>query len=136
MTLAVIYSAVLPSVTTIAHKPLVVNFAVALIVLFTLISEFYNVRREIFSFNIISSKKPKHVITKGEIADSGFDPADGDVLKFETASFVDSFFTRTKEPVKASKTYAVAALVISFVSAALAGIVTNLVGRGADRQRR
>ena len=131
VTMAVIYSAVLPSVTTIAHKPLVVNFAVALIILFTLISEFYNVRREIFSFNVVSSKKPKHVITKDDITDSGFDSSDGDVLKFETAAFVDSFFTRTKEPVKSSKTYAVAALVISLVSAALAGIVTKLVGSGA-----
>jgi hypothetical protein len=131
VTAGVMYSAILPGITTIAHRPLVLNFAVALIVLFTLIAEYYNVRREIFAFNIISSKKPKHVITKGEIADSGFDTADGDVLKFETASFVDNFFTRTNEPVKASKTYAVAAIVIALFSAALSGIVTSVSGSGA-----
>lgn len=130
VTMAVIYSAVLPGVTTIAHKPLVLNFSVALLVLFTLVAELYTVRREIYSFNIVSSKKPKHVITKDDILDPGFDTSDGDALKFETAAFVDGFFTRTNEPVKASKTYALAAIVIALCSAALAGIITNIVGSG------
>ena len=123
---AVVYNAVLPSVTTIADEPIIINFAVALLVIFTLVAEYYNVRREIFSFNIVSSKKPKHVITKGGIAEAGFDSNGGEILKFETASFVDGFFTRTKEPVAASKSYALSAIVISLIAAAVCGAATNI----------
>ena len=84
--------------------PILFNFAVAVSIIFTLIFEFLNTKREIFAFNVVASKRPKHIVAKLPCeAEDG-----GDILKFETASFIDGYFTRTKEPTGASKSYATA----------------------------
>ncbi len=124
---AIAYNSALCRLTVLAHRPLVINFAVALMLVFTLVAEMYNVRREIYTFNVVSSKRPKHVITKVPTPEgSELDSVDGDVLKFETASFIDGYFTRTKEPTRSSKSYAIAAIVIALCSAALAGGFTHM----------
>lgn len=130
---AIVYNSVLCRVTVLAHKPLVVNFSVALMIFFTLVDELYNVRREIYTFNVVSSKRPKHVITKVNIPEgSDLSTIDGDILKFESASFIDGYFTRTKEPTRASKSYAVAAIVIALCSAAIAGVYTHMTVAGTS----
>lgn len=124
---AIVYSSMLCRLTVLARKPLVINFAVALMLVFTLVAELYNVRREIYTFNVVSSKRPKHVITRVNTPEgSELSSVDGDVLKFESASFIDGYFTRTKEPTRASKVYAIAAIVIALCSAALAGVYTHM----------
>lgn len=124
---AIVYSSLLCHLTVLARKPLVINFAVALMLVFTLVAELYNVRREIYTFNIVSSKRPKHVVTRVNTPEgSELSDIDGDVLKFESASFIDGYFTRTKEPTRASKIYAIAAIMIALCSAALAGVYTHM----------
>lgn len=126
---AIAYSIVQTGTVRVAESPTLLNFAVALTVVFTLVAEYFNIRREIFAFNIVSSKRPKHIITKVLPAYDEPAPADdGDILKFESASFIDGFFTRTKEPTHASKSYAVASLVIALVSGLIAGFFTKFTG--------
>lgn len=127
--MAIAYSIVQTTTVRVAEAPTLLNFAVALTVFFTLVAEYFNIRREIFAFNIVSSKRPKHIITKvlpaygEEVVEE-----DGDILKFESASFIDGFFTRTKEPTHASKSYAVASLVIALVSGLIAGLFAKFTG--------
>lgn len=128
---AIVYSSVLCHVTVLAHRPLVINFSVALMIVFTLVAELYNVRREIYTFNVVSSKRPKHVVTRVKTPEDQ-DDISGDTLKFESASFIDGYFTRTKEPTRASKSYAVAAIVIALCSAALCGVYTHMYVSGAS----
>ena len=125
---AIIYCAILTRVTKLAHIPHVVNFAVALLIVFTLVADYFNIRREIFAFNIVSSKRPKHIVSHiaPDYESENYDPEAGDMLKFETASFIDNYFTRTKEPTRTSRTYATAALIISLVSAVAAGVFTKM----------
>ena len=130
---ATVYSAILPKMTVLARRPLVVNFAVALILVFALVGEYYNTRREVFTFTVVSEKRPKHVITKVddvpelETNAESDDEEAGDVLRFETASFVDGYFTRSRESTRAGRSYAIAALVIGLAAAAAAGLYTKFI---------
>jgi len=124
---AIAYSAVLCKTTKLAHYPLVINFAVALMLVFLLVSEYFNVRREIFSFNIVSSKREKHIVSIVPVSEEtdNFDPEDGDMLKFEVADFIDNYFTRTQDQSHSTKLFSVAVVVISVISAAVAGVFTR-----------
>ena len=126
---AIAHSVVQTQTVRIAQSPTLINFTVALTVVFTLVSEYFNIRREIFAFNVVSSKRPKHIVTKVQpVYGEETDPDGGDLLKFESASFIDNFFTRTKEPTHASKTYASAAIIIALVSALIAGFFSKFTG--------
>ena len=82
---AVVYSSILSHTVVPPEMPILFNFAVAVSIIFTLIFEFLNTKREIFAFNVVASKRPKHIVAKLPCeAEDG-----GDILKFETASFID-----------------------------------------------
>jgi len=83
------------------------GFPVALIAVFTSFYEFFNLRREVLSFNVISSKKPKFALTLIDDDEVSEEKAafasDVDeyatVASIEKVSFIDGFFSRTdKEP--------------------------------------
>ncbi len=124
---AVVYSSILSHTVVPPEMPILFNFAVAVSIIFTLIFEFLNTKREIFAFNVVASKRPKHIVAKLPCeAEDG-----GDILKFETASFIDGYFTRTKEPTGASKSYATASLVIAIISGVLCALYTKFFSTGS-----
>lgn len=88
--------------------PVTFNFPAAVGILMFYIYEFINIRREIFSFSVISSKKPKYTLQNLSMAESHLeheafsdmmeeddDAEDIGVLKIECADFINDYFLRT-----------------------------------------
>ena len=83
------------------------GFPVAILAVLTSFYEFFNLRREILSFNVVSSKKPKFAlalmddneVTEEKAAFASDVDKYATVASIEKVSFIDGFFTRTdKEP--------------------------------------
>ena len=103
---AIIYTLVL-CIFKITEGFNLMGFPVAIVAFLTSIYEFYNLRREILSFNIVSSKKEKYALSLKEGGDMA---AERKVFKdyideystaadLEKASFIDGFMARSeKEP--------------------------------------
>ncbi len=78
------------------------SFPVLLCVLSTLIFEFLNLKREIFSFNIVASKRPKFTFVKSSNEDANLEteafgqllPENSNILKINKTMFVNSFMKR------------------------------------------
>ncbi len=78
------------------------GFAVILCVFLTLLYEFFNKKREIQNFNVLASKKQKHVIEavdddQAELEREAFAevlPDEPELFKITKTSFVDGFFSR------------------------------------------
>ena len=121
-------------------EPKVFNFPTVLCFLLAAISEYMTVRREIFSFNIVSSKKPKYVMRRLSTRDSvleseaaaDIDSAvadEGDIIKIQKTDFVDGYFWRTRNRGTQGRSYVGLAMVISFALAILAGIYAGVSGK-------
>ena len=107
------------------------GFPVALIAVLTAFYEFFNLRREILSFNIVSSKKMKYALTLKDEEDivaeravfSEYIDEYSTVADLEKVSFVDGFVSRSeKEPYYGTRV--VIGLLIPFVAAAIMMIVS------------
>ncbi len=80
------------------------HFPTALCLLFTMLGEHLDLRREIMTFNIVSSKRAKFALEKLDIRDAelearAFDeflPTSPSIFKINKTSFVDGYFHRTK----------------------------------------
>ncbi|MBR5515238.1 MAG: hypothetical protein IKU52_03440 [Clostridia bacterium] len=81
------------------------NVPIVLCIILTILSELLTLKRDIFTFNIVSSKRVKHVIAKmpdeqaeleHEIFDEYIDE-EASIFRVSKASFVDGFFRRTRE---------------------------------------
>jgi len=129
---ALINTVIMSMTTTPGAAPVLFNFVCALCLFVTAVNEFMTVRREIFSFNIISSRKPKFVMRRlstrdsvlesEAVAEMDSDAADeGDIIKIQKTDFVDGYFWRTKAEGTVSRSVVGLATVISF---ALAVVVT------------
>ncbi|MBO4219469.1 MAG: hypothetical protein J5933_00900 [Clostridia bacterium] len=104
--IAIIYTLVL-CIFKVTEGFNLMGFPVAIVAFLTSIYEFYNLRREILSFNIVSSKKEKYALSLKEGEDMS---AERKVFKdyideystaadLEKASFIDGFMARSeKEP--------------------------------------
>lgn len=87
------------------------NFTFAFCVLFSAIASYIGIRKEIYTFNIISSKKRKLVLARAAREDSVEERAgfarhiedDAEIYKTREAKFIDDFFTRKKEYPKEKK---------------------------------
>ncbi len=99
----VIYTVIIASLCPM-HGLQLYNFPIGLAVLFELCYEFMNLRREIMSFKIVSSKKLKYAVDAiapkdGEAERKMFaeyisdDPA---LFRIKRTAFVESFFARTE----------------------------------------
>ena len=99
----IVYTAVIASLCPM-HGLQLYNFPIGLAVLFELCYEFMNLRREIMSFKIVSSKKLKYAVDAiapkdGEAERKMFaeyisdDPA---LFRIKRTAFVESFFARTE----------------------------------------
>lgn len=81
------------------------TFPLALGVLITIISEYMSLKRDIYSFNIVSSKRIKYFISEipadtESLERSAFEEyidEDSNVSRVSKAAFIDGFFHRTKE---------------------------------------
>ena len=84
--------------------PVTFNFPASLCLLFAVLNERMDLRREIMSFNIISSKRTKFALEKLELGDAeletkAFDkflPKQPAVFKINKTGFIDGYFRRTK----------------------------------------
>ncbi len=134
---AVVYSAILADTTVIGIEPVMLNSCVALMDVFTLIYDYYITKKDIFSFNVISSKRPKYCVTHMSAEDADIPeelmsenaPADS-VLRIEKAAFVDGFFSRSTKVSPSGKTYSAAFLGVALVAAAIVGAYVGISGKG------
>jgi len=81
------------------------NLPVAAAVVLALLYEFMNLKRDVFSFNVVSSKKKKFVVSP--VSDSteslerdmfrDYIPEDSQIIRVARTDFVDGFFARVSE---------------------------------------
>lgn len=109
--------------------PVTFNFPASLCLLFAVFNERMDLRREIMSFNIISSKRAKFALERLELGDAeletkAFDkflPKQTAVFKINKTGFVDGYFRRTRA-------YPSTKLVLkAFIPASIAVAVASLV---------
>lgn len=110
------------------------NLPVVLTVLLTLIYEFMNLRREVYSFNVVSSAKKKFVVTHvSEESDAlerdifiDYVPGQSQIIRVDKTDFVDGFFDRS-EAKKVSKPI-IGIMIPIICLAALVFAVLSVVG--------
>ncbi|MDD4773069.1 MAG: hypothetical protein PHZ09_05620 [Eubacteriales bacterium] len=104
------------------------SFPVLLCVFLTLLYEFFNLKREIYSFNIVASKRTKYAIMRLSNEDSVLEteafkqlPENPNIFKINKTMFVDGFFARMRKMTKSNMMFSglmvfiLAASVIFFI---------------------
>ncbi len=125
-------------------EPTVFNFPVAMCFAFAAVNEYLTVRREIFSFNVISSKKTKLVMRNlstrdsmmesEAVADMELDSAvadEGDIIKIQNTDFVDGYFWRTGNRSTVNDGFVGLAVVISLFLAVLVAVYAGFTKQAA-----
>lgn len=111
------------------------GFPVALLAILTSFYEFFNLRREILSFNVVSSKKPKFAlallddeeVTEEKAAFASEVDEYATVASIEKVSFIDGFFTRTdKEPYYGTRI--ITGILVPFVLAVVIAVISMFIG--------
>ena len=133
--LSIISSAIAAKTAVPPTEPTLFNFPIAFCAFLTAIYSYLTIKREIFSFNVVSSKKPKFALRRLSSKDAVMEAAAfadskediGDILKIEKVSFVDGYFYRT-ESVNATNCAAVLmSLGLALVLAVLFGVYSAMV---------
>lgn len=127
--LSIVYSVMIAKTATPPTEPVMFNLPVAFCSVMTLIYAYLTIKREIFSFNVISSKKPKFALRRLSSKDATMEVAAfgnegeemGDVLKIEKTSFIDGYFYRTESANKSNSTIIFMCLILTLALAALLG---------------
>lgn len=111
------------------------HFPIALCLLFEVIGERLNLRREIMAFRVVSSKRTKFALEKLDIDDAeletkAFDrflPKQPDIFRINKTAFVDGYFARTKRypSIKLALNAYLPALIIALVAGLIVGFVTE-----------
>ena len=111
------------------------NFPMALALFFFALGKRLDLRREIMTFRIISSKRSKFALEKLDIIDAeletkAFDkflPSQPDIFRINKTAFIDGYFRRTGEysSVKSALNAFIPATVIAFVAGAIVGAFVN-----------
>lgn len=136
---SVVFSAVTAYNAVPGKEPAMFNFPVALCFTFAAVNEYLTVRREIFSFNIISSRKPKLVmrnlstrdalLESEAVADMELDSTvadEGDIIKIQETDFVDGYFWRTKNRSGVNDGFVGLAVIISALLTVAVGIYAGI----------
>ena len=119
------------STVTPGVEPVLLSFPAALCLLFTIIHEFMTVRREIFSFNIVSTDQPKYVMRRLSTRDSlmesealadSLQDDEGDIIKIQKTDFVDGYFWRTNHAANGDGSMIGVILLVSVLLAVVGGI--------------
>ncbi len=135
----VLYSTIAAMLSVQGVEPPVYNFAVAACALMALIFSYLNTKREIFSFNIVSSKKQKFVFRRIPSSASSpeseafgaLDEDNPDVLQIEQADFVDGYFSRTTAVLHSTRVYVTAMLTVITAAAVLLAVFAAVGGASA-----
>ncbi|MBE6563703.1 MAG: hypothetical protein E7655_00260 [Ruminococcaceae bacterium] len=106
------------------------NFSVIFCIFLTLLFEFLNLKREIFGFNIVSSKKPKYAVVDLDSEKSVLEnevfaeylPKDPSIFRINRVKFVESFAARMN---RGSKFLAILKVILPL--ALLTGVVFGIV---------
>lgn len=128
--IAIVYSVMQAESSTVGVEPVTVNACAAFASLGALVYDLMNTKRDILSFNIVSSKRPKYAVTCVGAAESGIpaelfpddEAVDGGILQTEKTRFVDKFFARTTYSTKSSRSFSAAYIFIAVIAAALMGV--------------
>ena len=117
------------------------NFPLSLSLVFFVLGQRLDLRREIMTFRIISSKRSKFALEKLDIIDAeletkAFDkflPKQPDIFRINKTSFIDGYFRRTKEysSVKHSLAAFIPASVVAFIVGAVIGVIADKSFYGA-----
>lgn len=137
--LSIIYSIVVAKTTVKPAEPVLYNFPVAFGAFMTALHAYLTVKREIFSFNVVSSKKPKYALRRISSADAVMETAAfggngediGDVLKIEKVSFIDGYFYRTESSNSSNSSMVFMALGLSLILSLLFGAYSLMMKNGA-----
>lgn len=139
LTVAAVANSIIMAVTTTPGvEPVLFNFVTGICLLFTAFNEYMTVRREIFSFNIVSSKRPKYVMRRLSQRDSVLESEavadmeaqaadDGDIIKIQKTDFVDGYFWRTKIKGTVSRSVVGLASVISIALAVVVAVYAFII---------
>ncbi len=131
---AVVSTVITASSVVATVAPKLYMLPAAITVLFALLSEHMNNRREIFSFNIVSSRTPKYVMRRLNTRDSQLenqavsdleaysDENSGDIVKIAKTDFVDGYFWRTKNKGTTDKPFVAMLLITSIVLTVAMGV--------------
>jgi len=136
----VLYSTVAAVLSEPGIEPVMYNFAVAACALMTLVFAYLNTKREVYSFNIVSSKKPKFVFRRipsseaspESAAFGALDDDTPDVLQIEHAAFVDGYFGRSTAVLHSTRVYVTAMLTVITAAAVLLAVFSAVGGAGAS----
>ncbi len=135
----VLYSFYAAIVSVQGVEPIMYNFAVALCAFMSLVFSYFNTKREIFSFNIVSSKKPKYIFHRISAMDGApeseafgaTDEDSPDVLQIRKTGFVDGYFERTTSILHSTRIYVAAMLTLVIVAAVLLAVLGFIGGKSA-----
>lgn len=133
---SVIYSAVIACTVQPGVEPVLFNFPVAVTALMSLVFTYFNTKREVFSFNIVSSKRPKYVFKRLAPAENAAesqafgatDEDSPDVLRITRTEFVDGYFDRTSTILNSTRVYVGALLSAIAAAAVLMGVFARIGG--------
>lgn len=131
---AIVYSVIQAETAVLPNEPTLFNSCAASMTLFAIIHDYLIAKRNLLSFNVISSKRTKYAVRYVSAEDAGIpgglfeddDVSEGGVLRIEKTKFVDDFFARTGSSTRSGKGYVAAYLFISVIAAALMGVYVGL----------
>ena len=134
--ISVLYSVGLAFTAEVGIEPVLYNFPVALAAFMTLLYAYFNTKREVFSFNVISSKRPKYVFNRiapseGVSESRAFGATDEespDVLRITSTEFVDGYFDRTGAVLHTTRVYVGAILSAVAAAAVLIAVFARIGG--------
>ncbi|MBR0302277.1 MAG: hypothetical protein IJQ80_00340, partial [Clostridia bacterium] len=132
---SIVYSAIAAKSVVKPNEPVLFNFPIAFCAFMTAVYSYLTIKREIFSFNVVSSKKPKFALRRLSPADAVMEAAAfkdseeeiGDILKIEKVSFVDGYFYRTESSNSSNRSVVVMCLGLSLILAALFGVYSVMM---------
>ena len=122
-------------------EPKLFNLPAAVCLLMAVANEFFTNRREIFSFNIVSSKNPKYVMRRLNTKDSKLenqavsdlnDESSGDIVKIAKTDFVEGYFWRTHNRGTVDKPFVGLLLIITTVLSLIIGLYVLLTHRAGS----
>lgn len=138
-TASVVYSIVIANTALAPVEPVLFNFPAALCAFMALVFAYLTTKREIFSFNVVSSKKPKYALRRLSAAEAAMEVAAfsdeqdemGDVLKIEKVSFVDGYFYRTQSSNKSNSAIVFMCMLVSLALSLLFGGYASMMNNDA-----
>lgn len=136
----VLYSSYIAIIAVQGEEPKMYNFAVAVCALMSLVFTYFNTKREMFSFNVISSKKSKYVLRRIPAGESSpeskafgtEEEEDGpDVLRIQKVGFVDGYFGRSAAILHTTRVYVTAMLTVVAAASVLLAVLAAVGGASA-----